>query len=197
MGYLLGSIPAAFLVVRWRSGVDIRKAGSGNVGALNSFLVTRSKLVGFSVLLFDALKGMLAVQTAAALSGGSFLPMGAAAIGAVLGHNFPVWLRGKGGRGLATAAGAAATFAPAVILVWGVFWGWGFALFREVNMANAAACLGTLCLLLAAPFAFVRSLVLWPVGPAEGALVVSLLFAVLLSRLAAPVLAYVRARRVR
>ena len=106
VGYLLGSFPTAYLMVRLKSRVDIRKAGSGNVGTLNSFMVTKSKGVGVVVLLLDLLKGVAAV-TIAPLFGASdpFLAQTVAGAAAVAGHNFPVWLGGKGGRGLATGAG--------------------------------------------------------------------------------------------
>ncbi len=105
LGYLLGSIPTAFLLVRWKSRVDIRTSGSGNVGTLNSYQVSGSKVVGFIVLVADFLKGFFAVWGTTALLGSSFEATATAGVGSVLGHNFPFWLRFHGGRGLATAAG--------------------------------------------------------------------------------------------
>src|SRR5512140_1590079 len=107
-GYLLGSFPTAYILVRWKSKTDIRMVGSGNVGGLNSYVVTKSKALAAIVVLIDALKGVAAVLIAPLITGDSFIFMAAAGIGAVLGHNFPVWLRFKGGRGLATAAGVLA-----------------------------------------------------------------------------------------
>lgn len=187
-GYLLGSIPTAYLIVRRQQGIDIRKAGSGNVGTLNSFEVTRSKRVGVVVLLIDVLKGIAAVLLGGAIDGsGQTGPM-AAGIAAVAGHNFPVWLGFKGGRGLATAAGVAAVLVPVLILVWMVLWAGAFAVIRRVNPASAVASV------LAVP-------VLLPL-PAQGPLAGSLppearawwsagLMVLILVRLAGPVRSYV------
>ena len=138
-GYLIGSIPTAFLLVRWKSNVDIRGTGSGNVGALNSFQVTRSKWLGGAVLLLDLLKGAVAVWLSSVFSGGQFSTQAVAGVAAVTGHNFPVWLRFKGGRGLATAAGVTMVLAWPFVAIWGVLWVLGFLLLRHVNVANAAA----------------------------------------------------------
>lgn len=140
IGYVLGSIPTAHLIVRGARGIDIRNAGSGNVGALNSYLVTRSPFIGICVLLLDFLKGFAAVALTRILFGDDFRAVGAAGIGAILGHNYTVWLKGQGGRGLATAAGALLSITPVMIPVWMVCWGVGYAVVRNVNMGSAIAC---------------------------------------------------------
>ena len=142
-GYLLGSIPTAFILVRWQSRIDLRNAGSGNVGALNSFEVTRSRTLGLSVLTLDLLKGVAAVLAGRWIGGDAPLPAMASALAAVLGHNFPVWLRFKGGRGLATAAGAALLLVWGLVPAWCILWAMAFALVRSVNPASAVAC--TVC----------------------------------------------------
>jgi len=131
VAYLLGSIPFGSLLVRIFRGEDIRQTGSGNIGATN---VVRSgaKGLGIATLVLDALKGALAVGLAALVAGskynlcGDFFQhpcapalrlMSLAAICAVLGHVFPVWLRFKGGKGVATALGAFCVLFPKVILV--------------------------------------------------------------------------------
>jgi glycerol-3-phosphate acyltransferase PlsY len=131
VAYLLGSIPFGYLLVRIFSGEDIRQTGSGNIGATN---VVRSgaKGLGIATLALDAIKGALAVGLAALVAGskynlcGDFFQhpcapalrlMSLAAICAVLGHVFPVWLRFKGGKGVATALGAFCVLFPKVILV--------------------------------------------------------------------------------
>jgi acyl phosphate:glycerol-3-phosphate acyltransferase len=139
LGYLIGSIPTAFLLVRWKSNIDIRSAGSGNAGALNSFQVTRSKMVGGGVLLLDVLKGAAAVLLTSACFDTQFSLQATAGVAAVAGHNFPVWLKGRGGRGLATAAGVMLIVAWQLVLVWGVLWVSGVAVTKHVNMANAIA----------------------------------------------------------
>ncbi len=105
LAYLLGSIPFGFVIARLRGSGDIRAAASGNIGAAN---VTR--VVGFGAgavtMLLDAAKGFLAVWLAARLTGEDITWMGVAALAAIAGHLFPVWLGFRGGRGVATGAGA-------------------------------------------------------------------------------------------
>ncbi len=139
IGYLLGSVPTAYIVVRCTSHVDIRQAGSGNVGTLNSYVVTRSKLSALAVLAGDVLKGSGAVWLARGICGPDFLFAAIAGCGAVFGHNFPIWLKGKGGRGLATAAGVVLVLAWVWVVFWICLWGIAFAILRNVNMANAVA----------------------------------------------------------
>ncbi len=119
--YLLGSIPFGYLLVRIFTGDDVREAGSGNIGATN--VARKSPALGALTLILDAAKGYLAVQLAASLSGSlSAQPnldriMAAAALLAVLGHMFPVWLKFRGGKGVATALGAFLRFAPTAVAV--------------------------------------------------------------------------------
>jgi glycerol-3-phosphate acyltransferase PlsY len=140
-GYLLGSIPAAYILVRWKTRSDIRLAGSGNVGALNSLQVTGSRMIGLAVLAIDAAKGMLAVFTTGAMIHEGQAYAFAAGLMAVVGHNYPLWLRFRGGRGLATAAGVIMPLSWWVIGVWGLAWAPTFLLVRNVNVANAIATL--------------------------------------------------------
>ena len=139
LGYVVGSFPTAYLLVRWKSRIDIRNVGSGNVGTLNSFLVTRSWLVGGIVLVADILKGAGAALIAAGLANGSMLHAALAGISATAGHNYPVWLGFRGGRGLAPAAGAALVVYWLIVPAWLVLWTVSFAFMRSVNLANAMA----------------------------------------------------------
>ncbi len=112
LAYLLGSIPFGYLLVRLRGGGDVRRTGSGGTGATN---VTRraGRGVGLLTLLLDALKGAAAVLLARALlGGGAEWWVCAAAAAAVLGHVFPVWLRFRGGKGVATGLGVFLVLAP-------------------------------------------------------------------------------------
>ena len=104
VAYLLGTIPFGLLIVRVTSGSDIRKTGSGNIGAAN---VARNAgaIAGALTLLLDAAKGYLAVFLAARWTGENIRWMIAAAVIAVVGHMFPVWLRFRGGKGVATGLG--------------------------------------------------------------------------------------------
>lgn len=141
LGYLVGSVPFAYLVVRRESGTDIRTAGSGNVGTLNSYVVTRSKRVALEVLLLDVCKGGASVLLTWLLVRGDFPHGAVAGCAAVLGHSYPVWLAFRGGRGLAPAVGVCLALCWIVVPVWLVLWGGGYLLVRSVNPASAIASL--------------------------------------------------------
>jgi glycerol-3-phosphate acyltransferase PlsY len=139
LGYVVGSFPTAYLFVRWKSRIDIRNAGSGNVGALNSFEVTRSWSLGVLVLLADLLKGVIAALVGGGVAEGSAVNAAFAGVSAVAGHNYPVWLGFRGGRGLATAAGAALVVCWIIVPAWLILWAGAYALLRSINPANALA----------------------------------------------------------
>lgn len=106
--YLLGSIPAAYLAAKWSSGIDIRKYGSGNVGAANVMKLT-PKWVGIAVSIFDLVKGMPLICIAQLLGLG-IGQQAAIGLAAIAGHNWPVFLRFSGGRGMMTTLGVAFIF---------------------------------------------------------------------------------------
>jgi glycerol-3-phosphate acyltransferase PlsY len=110
IGYLLGSIPFAFLLTRRWSQLDIRQAGSGNVGATN-VLRTAGVAAAVTVMLLDVAKGAGSVMVAERLSAGSAAPA-AAGLAAIVGHIYPVWLRFHGGKGVAVAAGVFCVLSP-------------------------------------------------------------------------------------
>ena len=112
-GYLLGSVSFAVLLVRWRTGKDIRKEGSGNAGATN-VLRSHGKALGFLVALLDVAKGAVAVLLVRLVTAD---PRYAAAAGfaAVLGHVFPIYSGFRGGKGVATAVGAFLVLSPAAM----------------------------------------------------------------------------------
>ena len=126
IAYLLGSIPFGLILIRIARGEDVRLSGSGNIGATNVARSGGAKL-GMATLLLDALKGYLAVVIAIAVNRRSpdldpGLAAAIAALCAILGHVFPVWLRFHGGKGVATAVGAFLGLAPrAVLVVFAVF----------------------------------------------------------------------------
>jgi acyl phosphate:glycerol-3-phosphate acyltransferase len=107
--YLLGSIPFSYLVARAR-GVDVRTVGSGNVGATN-VMRSAGKAAGILAFLLDAGKGAAAALIARRFAPGAALPS-LAAVAAIVGHMYPVWLRFRGGKGVATGAGAFLPLAP-------------------------------------------------------------------------------------
>jgi glycerol-3-phosphate acyltransferase PlsY len=108
-GYALGSVPFAFILAR-RAGIDVRVAGSGNVGAANVLRTTGMPL-GVVVMALDILKGAATVLLASAVQG-TPSAMAAAGAAAVVGHVYPVWLRFHGGKGVAVAAGVFGVLAP-------------------------------------------------------------------------------------
>ena len=120
LSYLLGTIPWSFLAARLLGGVDLRRVGGGNLGATNVFRALGTK-AALAVLVLDAAKGVVPVLVFARLPAPP-APLGAAdfatlcATSAVLGHMFPFFLRFRGGKGIATSAGAFAALAPVAFL---------------------------------------------------------------------------------
>ena len=152
VAYLLGSIPVGFLIVKLREGRDIRAVGSGNIGAAN---VTRAVGLGAGLLTFllDAGKGYLAVWVAARFTDQNISWMVTAGVAAVVGHLFPMWLRFRGGRGVATGVGVFLPICWPAVLVALVIWIVVVAFWRYVSLGSivAAAALPLLTYLLYAP----------------------------------------------
>jgi len=157
--YLLGSIPFGYLLVRMFRGEDVRRAGSGNIGATN--VARKSPLLGILTLLLDALKGSAAVVAGIILSPAIFerislsnipwrtiLPASSpefaasaalAALCAVAGHVFPIWLNFRGGKGVATGLGAFTLIAPKAVLVSAGIFLILVLVFRYVSLGSIAA----------------------------------------------------------
>jgi glycerol-3-phosphate acyltransferase PlsY len=142
--YLIGSFPTAYVAGRL-AGIDIRKAGSGNIGATNVARVL-GKRFGYPVFVVDVAKGFVAVKLAEAFAGNThssafFVDLSGVlgAMFAVLGHSFPVWLGFKGGKGVATSIGAlfALNWIPALIV--GIVWIVMFQKTRYVSLASIVA----------------------------------------------------------
>ncbi len=105
VAYLVGGIPFGYLLVRWKTGEDVREQGSGNIGATN-VLRTTGRSVAVATLLLDIAKGAFAVWLADRLSGGSPVWMSLAALAVMAGHAFPVFLKFQGGKAVASFIGA-------------------------------------------------------------------------------------------
>jgi acyl phosphate:glycerol-3-phosphate acyltransferase len=114
IAYLVGSVPFAFLLSR-RRGIDLRHVGSGNVGATN-VLRTSGVRIALMAMGLDAIKGAVAVVVADRFTSGAGAPM-AAGLASVFGHIYPVWLRFRGGKGVATAAGVFAVLTPFALAI--------------------------------------------------------------------------------
>jgi glycerol-3-phosphate acyltransferase PlsY len=139
-GYLLGSIPFGLVLTRLAGTQDIRAIGSGNIGATN-VLRTGRKGLAAATLLCDMLKGALAVLLALRVAG--LEAAIAAGFGAFLGHLFPVWLRFKGGKGVATYIGILAGFAWPVALGFCAIWLMVAAIARYSSLSGLVASLAT------------------------------------------------------
>lgn len=136
--YLLGSIPFGYLMVRWRKGIDVRTTGSGATGATN---VMRNLGVGgfLATFVLDFGKGVAAIFLASRLSADNPRWVATAAVAAVTGHIFPVWLRFRGGKGVATGVGVFLALAPVpmglVLVIFAALLG----IFRYVSLGSLVA----------------------------------------------------------
>lgn len=137
LAYLLGSFPTAYLLVRLAGRGDVRRIGSGNVGATNTLRAAGWKLA-LLVLLVDVGKGALAVWLMRQATGDPGW-IALAGLAAIAGHCFPVWLRFEGGKGVATLAGVYGTIAPHALVVVAGVWLIGFGLTRIVALASLLA----------------------------------------------------------
>jgi glycerol-3-phosphate acyltransferase PlsY len=139
--YLSGSIPFGYLLVRIFRGEDIRKIGSGNIGATN--VSRKSPALGIVTLVLDALKGfvpvLLALPIARRYAGDAYLLASTAAFFAITGHIFPIWLRFRGGKGVATGLGAWIALAPQGVLVMVAVFLVMVALFRYISLGSITA----------------------------------------------------------
>ncbi len=144
-GYLIGSIPVAFLLARKRHGVDLRREGSGNIGARNAFEVTRNKRIGLAVLSLDILKGIIPLVLLNSLGYCEMIPVVAVTI--VLGHCYPVWLKLHGGRGLATGAAIALLISPDTLLCWIIAYLFAGLIKKQVHIQSFIATIGSMIFL--------------------------------------------------
>ncbi|WP_174020147.1 glycerol-3-phosphate 1-O-acyltransferase PlsY [Agrobacterium fabrum] len=159
IGYLLGSIPFGLILTRMAGLGDVRKIGSGNIGATN-VLRTGNKKLAAATLLLDALKGTAAVLVAHALWG--YEASLVAGFFAFLGHLFPVWLGFKGGKGVAVYIGVLLGAAPLMMLAFALIW-------LATAFITRYSSLSALLAMLIIPVA------LWVLGPEKTALLVTLL----------------------
>jgi len=149
ISYLLGSIPFGYLLVRIFRGEDVRQTGSGNIGATN--VSRKSPVLGAVTLLLDAAKGSVAVALSYVLAdrllaGPPALEyLGVGALFAVIGHVFPVWLKFRGGKGVATGLGAFLLIAPKAVLI-------AAAIFLVVAVISHYVSLGSLVAVAVFPF---------------------------------------------
>ena len=137
-GYLLGSIPFGLIFAKILGGTDVREHGSGNIGATNVSRVV-GPLAGILTLLLDVAKGAAAVWLAARISDHAAITMTLVGVAALLGHCFPVWLKFKGGKGVATALGVYLALCPSAALAALVLFILVVAFWRYVSLGSLAA----------------------------------------------------------
>lgn len=143
VSYLLGSIPFGYILVRIFRGEDVRRSGSGNIGATN--VARKSPALGVLTLVLDALKGSTAVFVATALSRPQasyrniYSMMSLAALCAIAGHLFPIWLKFRGGKGVATGLGSFVMIAPKAVLISAAIFIIIVLVFRYVSLGSIIA----------------------------------------------------------
>jgi len=138
IAYLLGSIPFGYLIVRWQRGIDVRATGSGSIGATN--VMRNLGVLGFvATFILDAGKGVLAVLLASKMTLQNPTWVAAAAFAAVLGHCFPVWLRFRGGKGVATGVGVFIAIAPWQVVLVLVIFAIVVAIWRYISLGSIVA----------------------------------------------------------
>ena len=137
-GYVLGSIPFGYLIVRATKGTDVRASGSGNIGATNVNRVAGAG-AGLATLLLDVAKGYFAVWLADRMTSGDIGWMAIMGLAAVVGHLFPVWLRFHGGKGVATAVGVFVPLCWMAVAAAAVVWLVVVSIGRYVSLASVVA----------------------------------------------------------
>ena len=138
--YLIGSIPFAYLLVRLDAKKDIRELGTGNIGARNSYDITGNKWLGIAVFILDALKGLAVVHLATTFTNNNFLLISLASVLVIMGHNYSIFMKFKGGRGLSTGVGVFILISPVIIPCWLLMWLFGYyAIKRDIHTGNIIA----------------------------------------------------------
>jgi glycerol-3-phosphate acyltransferase PlsY len=156
IGALIGSFPSAFIILKRTREIDITTAGTGNVGAMNSFEVTKSKWIGLSVLIIDLLKGILSVLIIKQFFDYDFSLLAVSLIGCVYSHCYNPWLKFKGGRGLASAAGGTAIIFPFALVIWSVLWVIFYLMKKNITIANFTASIFSLVIIMTSSSAAIK-----------------------------------------
>jgi len=143
IGYILGSIPTAYLLLKKKQNEDITTKGTGNVGAHNIYEVTNSKKLGVIVMLIDIVKGSLSALIPLFIFGDIFIFSAIASIFAIFAHCFNPTIKFKGGRGLATTAGVSIIIFPYLLVVWVILWVLFYIIKKDILFGNIAATIMT------------------------------------------------------
>ena len=148
-GYVLGSIPFAYIITKRASGLDVRQHGSGNVGTTNAYEVTGKKSVRGMVFASDCLKGLIPVLVFAMMGWTESLLVLIPAL--ILGHCYPIWLKFHGGRGLATMTGVIVPINPPMLVLWCIVFLITKKIRNQVHIAAITATLITIAAILLLP----------------------------------------------
>ncbi len=192
IGYFLGSFPTAYLLLKRSHGLDITQNGSGNVGAMNSFEVTNSKIIGLIVFAVDALKGWLSTFITFTFLGETFLVAIVGLTAAVFSHCYSPWLKFKGGRGLATAAGGALFISVPVLVIWALNWVAVYLFSKSIHLGNFMATLFTAVGAFTYPQLMIMFSFKVPSSLNEFSLSVTLLMIIILSKHIIPMRDYIK-----
>jgi acyl phosphate:glycerol-3-phosphate acyltransferase len=168
LAYLLGGIPFGYLIVRWRTGRDVRDLGSGNIGATN-VLRSAGRALGVITLILDILKAIAAVWIADYLTGGSPLWMSGAALAVMAGHAFPIFLKFRGGKAVASFIGAFLYLTPAPLIAVLIVFVITVAVSKHISLGSIVA---------AGTFPLGVWLILHPAAPVEVAAIIAGIFIV-------------------
>ncbi len=178
----MGSFPTAYFIMKASKGLDITQIGSGNVGAMNTYEVSRSKILGVLVLLVDALKGLLSVYLCLVFFPLDFIYPALALLFAVFSHCYNPWLKFKGGKGLAAAAGGNALLFPLLIVIWIVVWLIVFLFRRDINFSNLWASAMSIVLIFGSSDILFKYINPVPDAVSTFLLYISALFMIILSK---------------
>jgi len=138
LAYLLGSIPFGYLIVRWQKGIDVRTTGSGSIGATN--VMRNLGIIGFiATFILDVGKGVVAVLLTSKMTSGEPRWIAVSAVAAILGHCFPVWLKFRGGKGVATGVGVFIALAPLPVALVLVIFAIVVAIWRYISLGSITA----------------------------------------------------------
>lgn len=142
ISYLLGSIPFAYIIVKIFEKADISNQGTGNIGAMNSYDITGKKWVGILVFILDTIKGFISVLLAMILMPENFYALAISSFLVIIGHNYSIFLKFKGGRGLSSAVGISILINPIFIAIWGLMWLLSYLIIsKNVHIENTIAIL--------------------------------------------------------
>ncbi len=156
ISYLIGALPLSYFIVKIISGKDITSEGSGNVGTLNAYLVTKNKIIGISILLFDVLKAIFALWIIKSIFGITFQHITVASIGVLIGHKFNIFLKFKGGIGLASALGLVLMINYLPLLIWGIVWVIGKIITKNMDKSIISASIFSIILIWIMPESYLN-----------------------------------------